>query len=107
MFLENISNINNRQIQFYANNIVFTLEIKNLFIQNRYKLLKNNYSTVKSIWKSKHCWNKFSDYRHSKTSQKLSDTITEDEKVSQVGSDKSFNSPLYIESEKSENFVNE
>ena len=61
---------------------------------------KNDYSTTKNIWKPKHCWHTISYYRTSKTSCKLSKTITQAEKVSQVGFGRSSNSLLYSEIKK-------
>ena len=64
--------------------------------EKRYKITnKKNYSKPKSIWKPKYCRHKISYYRTSKTSYKLAKSIRQAKKVSQVGSGKISNRPLY------------
>ena len=59
----------------------------------------------KNFWKPKRCWHKISYYEHPKTSVKLSKTIRKAGKLSQIGSGKRFNTPLFC-GKKSENFLN-
>ena len=70
------------------------------------KMIKDNYSTVKSYRKPNIVDIRSVIIEHPKTSQKLSNTLKHAKTVPHVGSGKSSNSLLYNKTKKRENILN-